>query len=77
MKSTTHFIKYIYTARGYLAELETQFMIASSLEYITSENAKPILNEINEISRMVNKMIFSLHEKEKLKSYTESLTPDP
>jgi len=75
MKSTAHLIKYIYTARGSLAELETQFMISDSLGYISSENAKPILDEINEITRMINKMISSLYQKMEIDKFKRDL-PD-
>jgi len=63
MKSTTHFIKYIYTARGSLAELETQFMIANDLDYGSKDEITTILVEINDINKMINKMLASLYQK--------------
>lgn len=63
MKSTNHYLKFIYIARGSLAELETQLTIANNLEYVSSKDLEPILTEIEDLGRMLSKLIFSLCKK--------------
>ena len=46
MKNTVHYLKFVYVARGSLAELETQLMIAENLGYALSDALKPFFLEI-------------------------------
>jgi four helix bundle protein len=73
MKTTTHYIKFIYIARGSLAELETQLIISRELDYITTEEFKPIHGEITNLSRMLTKMIGSLNKKMELNNVWEEI----
>lgn len=50
-KSDKEFIQFLYIALGSLSELETQYLIAVRLKYIT-EN-KEIDNTINEVKKMI------------------------
>ena len=51
-KSTAEFKNFLSIAQGSKAEVETQLMIAVRLEYVTQDEATPILNLLEEISRM-------------------------
>jgi four helix bundle protein len=50
-KSDKEFVQFLYIALGSLSELETQYLIAVRLKYIT-EN-KEIDNTINEVKKMI------------------------
>lgn len=50
-KSTKEFIQFLSTAQGSIAELETQLLIAAKLNF--TKNASPLLQELDEISKMV------------------------
>jgi four helix bundle protein len=47
------FRQFIGTARGSLAEVETQLEIALDLGYLKSDQATKLLKEVDEISRML------------------------
>ena len=47
------FNNFLHIAQGSVAELETQFFISRNLEFIGSEKVKPLLQELEEISKMV------------------------
>jgi len=51
--SPGEFRQFIGTARGSLAELETQIEIAQDLGYFTEEVTNTLLTEVDEISRML------------------------
>ena len=59
------FIRYLYIARGSLAELETQLLIANDLNY-TAESG-PLQEKIDEVSAPLNGLINHLKRKEKRK----------
>ncbi len=63
MKSTSHYLKFIYIARGSLAEMETQLMIAHNLGYISDGELNPTLADVGEVGRMLSKLILSLCKK--------------
>jgi four helix bundle protein len=47
-------------ARGSLLELETQVILCQRLEFLIADQTSPLLNEINEISRMLATLISKL-----------------
>lgn len=47
------FNNFLHIAQGSVAELETQFFISRNLEFIGSEKVKPLLQELEEISKMI------------------------
>lgn len=51
--SRGEFRQFIGTARGSLAEVETQLEIARDLGYLSLPDAKELLREVDEISRML------------------------
>jgi four helix bundle protein len=63
MKTTPHCIKFVYVARGSLAELETQLMIGRDLDYISADEFKLPYEEVINLSRMPIKMIAGLNRR--------------
>jgi len=51
----------LYISLGSCAELTTQIIISSHLSYLNSEKENKILNEIDEISRMIMGLIKKLN----------------
>ena len=54
------FIRYLYIAKGSLAELDTQCLIARKLGYVEEPQIKPILLQIDELQRMLYSLIEKL-----------------
>jgi four helix bundle protein len=53
----THFLRH---ARGSLAELETQIMIAEKLKYLSEVQLSTILKQVDEVSRMLAGLIAAI-----------------
>ena len=53
--------QFLYISLGSCAELTTQIIISSHLSYISSEKTDRILNEIDEISKMIMGLIKKLN----------------
>ncbi len=51
--SDKEFSNFILIARGSLAELETQCILAIDLKFVTEKQANPLLEEMEEISKML------------------------
>ena len=51
--SSKEFNYFLGIARGSLAELETQIMLAQRLEYLSAEKANPALEKAEEIGKML------------------------
>jgi four helix bundle protein len=62
-RTTREFMRFISIASGSAAELETQIRIAERLAYLSCQQATPLLNEIDDISRMLNRLYASLETK--------------
>jgi four helix bundle protein len=62
-RSTAEFVRYLSIARGSLAEVETQVIIATRLGYLDQESQKPLLEAADEISRMLAGLIAKLEER--------------
>jgi len=52
--------QFLYISLGSCAELTTQIIIASRLEYLEKNKANKLLNEIEEISKMIMSLIKKL-----------------
>jgi four helix bundle protein len=50
-------IHYFYIARGSVAELKTQLIIASEIGYVQKERFEIFIDQCNEISAMLTKLI--------------------
>lgn len=59
-RSTKDFTRFITIARGSTAELETQFLISQDLGYLSEEQVQPLLNEIDEIGKMLSGLLSKL-----------------
>ena len=51
--TSKEFMNFLHIAQGSVAELETQILISQSLGFTTDDDMHPILNELEEISRMI------------------------
>jgi four helix bundle protein len=58
--SNPDFCRFLRTSRGSLAELETQFLIAQRLKYVAPTDAKAVLGQIDEVSRILSGLMASL-----------------
>jgi four helix bundle protein len=58
--STAEFRNFLSIARGSLAEVETQLLIAERLHYLQSEQLTQILNVQTEINKMANALMGKL-----------------
>ncbi|HNY01200.1 MAG TPA: four helix bundle protein [Bacteroidales bacterium] len=58
--STKNYIQFLRMARGSLFELETLFVIANDLELIDSKGKMSVSSRIEEIGKMLNKLIVKL-----------------
>ena len=61
--TTKDFIKFLYIAKGSKAELETQLLICTRLQYLTQQQILAAQKLLVEIGKMLNALIQSLHEK--------------
>jgi four helix bundle protein len=57
------FLHFLRHARGSLAELETQLLIAQRLKYCDPADITPVLQQIDELSRILSGLVNSLKEK--------------
>jgi len=46
-------IIFLHISQGSTAELETQILISRNLDFLKSNQAEPLLQELEEISRMI------------------------
>ncbi len=63
-KSTKEYINFLSIAYGSLAELETQILIAIEQSFMNDMQSKELLDEIDQISRMLRSMMQKLTEKQ-------------
>ncbi|HAJ01688.1 MAG TPA: four helix bundle protein [Brevundimonas sp.] len=64
-RSTAEFLRYLSIARGSLAEVETQLILAQRLGYLDEPAAASSLKAADEISRMLAGLITKLEERRK------------
>ena len=50
-------VRYFYIAKGSIAELKTQILLASQIDFLDEEDYKGILNELERIGKMLYKLI--------------------
>jgi four helix bundle protein len=56
-------IRYFHTAKGSIAELQTQLIIGSEIGYIETDLKDALVNECSHISIMLNKIIKARRER--------------
>ena len=64
-RSTPEFLRFLSIARGSLAEVETQLIIAQRLTYLEAAALTRLLDSADEISRMLSGLISKLEERTK------------
>jgi four helix bundle protein len=61
--STKEYIQFLYIARGSLMELETHLIIAQQLNYINNDQLDQFGKDIEDIAKMLNRLIKTLKDK--------------
>jgi four helix bundle protein len=61
--TTRDFLRFLAMAQGSLAELETQFFIATRQGFLPEDNAAPLLSTADEVGKMLRSLQTSLNEK--------------
>lgn len=61
--STAEYLRFLSIARGSLAEVETQLLIAQRLGYLSADQLSPILGLLVEINKMTNGLMAKLAPK--------------
>jgi len=73
-QTTKEFLYHLNVSYGSLAETETHLIIANELGFISSETLEQLLNDTNEIGRMLNGLVRALENR--LSPDTRAPTPD-
>jgi four helix bundle protein len=58
--SQKEFHRFLSYARGSLAEVETQLAIAQNLEYLSPQQARPLLDKAAELGKILNGLIAAI-----------------
>ena len=58
--STKEFNNFLSIALGSASELETQILISRNLNYLNSNNSEKLLNDLNEIQKMIQGLMKNL-----------------
>jgi len=59
-RTTKEFVQFLYVCRGSLAELDTQLILSSQLNYLTEKQYEDLSNMIDGLQRMLFRLIESL-----------------
>ena len=62
--SRKEYIRFLYTARGSLYEVQTQLVLAEDLGYLSDEQVATITQEIGQCSRLLHGLIAALGKKD-------------
>jgi four helix bundle protein len=60
--TTKEYIQFLLIARGSLMELETHAIIAHGLRYLSEVDRADLIEQVNEVGRMLNGLIQSLRK---------------
>ncbi len=63
-RTTRDFLYFLSVARGSLKELETQVLIAERLQYLDQEQRSRLIQQADEVSRLLSGLTNSLRAKE-------------
>lgn len=58
--TTKDYLNFLFISSGSLAEMETQLLLASDLQYISNDNLEPIMQKIHTLQRMLSGLRKSL-----------------
>jgi len=75
-RSTREFIAFLHIARGSLAELETQLLLAQRVGYISEDRLHHVIAAADEVGRILNAVLSGLKRRMKHRS-DYPLTPIP
>lgn len=59
-RSRAEFLNFLSIANGSRAEMETQILLARRLSYVTNDISQQILNQSQEVNRLLNGLMNSL-----------------
>ncbi len=59
-KGRKEYVRFLYTSRGSLSELDTQIEVAARLRYLSPKTAAELQSKLDELSRMLNGLIGAL-----------------
>jgi four helix bundle protein len=59
-KGRKDYVRFLYTARGSLSELDTQVEAATRLRYLSPKSSSELQSKLDELSRMLNGLIGAL-----------------
>ena len=62
-ESTKEYIQFLTYAKGSLAELQTQMLLAVDIHFISEADAEPVIELSNELMRKLNKLLIALKNK--------------
>ena len=62
-RTTREFISFLYIARGSLAELETQVLLARRLQYVDDASVRALAPAVAEVGRLLNAVIRGLQRR--------------
>ncbi len=72
-RSTREFLAFLHIARGSLAELETQLLLAEKIGYLRDRELEPAWPQLQEVGRLLNAVIRGLRRRDS----RSSLSPIP
>ena len=72
-RSTREFLAFLHIARGSLAELETQLLLAEKIGYLAENALLTVWPSVHEVGRLLNAVIRGLRRRES----HSSLSPSP
>jgi four helix bundle protein len=62
-RSTREFIAYLHIARGSMAEVETQLLLAQRIGYVNDERREALQLRLDEVGRIMNAVITGLRRR--------------
>jgi four helix bundle protein len=64
-KTTGDYVRFLNIARGSVAEVETQLLLAVNLGFNPESDAEPLLQQLDEVSRMLSSLVSKLEKRPK------------
>ena len=62
-RTTKDFVAFVHIARGSLAELETQLLLAQQVGYLRPEQMEPLMERLNEVGRLLTGVLAGLRRR--------------
>ncbi|HET7203011.1 MAG TPA: four helix bundle protein [Steroidobacteraceae bacterium] len=74
-RTTKEFIHFLHIARGSLAELDTQLLLARRFGYLTEAETTNLESQVHEVGRLLNAVLAGLRRR--LRRSSSALSPIP